>query len=69
VLGPAKPDPSAGHNELFCLHDEQRIHVDVELTRRAGVPDLETVGLEAVFDEAYFLDADHFLPSIGNDET
>jgi hypothetical protein len=68
VLGPAKPDPSAGHDELFYLQAEQRIHIDIDLARRPDVTDLEGVGLEAVFDEADFLDADYFLLLVWNDE-
>jgi hypothetical protein len=52
----------------FCLFAEQRIHIDIDLTWRLDVTDLETVGLEAVFHQADFLDADHFLLLVGNDE-
>ena len=43
------------------MSEEQRIHIDIDLARRPDVADLETVGLEAVFHESDFLDADHFL--------
>jgi hypothetical protein len=40
---------------------KQGIHIDIDLTRRPKVTNLKAVGLEAVFHQADFLDADHFL--------
>jgi hypothetical protein len=53
---------------MTVLLFKQRIHIDIDLPRRPDVADFETVGLEAVFQEADFLDADHFLFLVGNDE-
>ena len=47
---------------------EQRIQIDIDLARRPDVADLKAVGLEAVFHQPDFLDADHFLHPVGNDE-
>ena len=46
----------------------QRIQIDIGLARRPDVADLKTVGLEAILHQPDFLDADHFLHPVGNDE-
>src|SRR5437667_12723793 len=48
--------------------DKKFIQIDIDLTRRLDVADFKAVGLEAVFDQSDFLDADPLLPHIRNDE-
>src|ERR1700730_188874 len=47
---------------------QQRIQIDIDQARRPDVTDFEGVGLEPVFYQPDFLDADQVLPRIRNDE-
>src|SRR5262252_5532555 len=47
---------------------EDLLDVDIALTVRPDVADLKAVGLEAVFDEAGFLDPDPLLALVVDDE-
>ena len=62
-------DPSRVQPSMRRLLGEQCIEVDIDLARRADMPDLEGVGSKSIFHEARFLDADHFLPGVGDNET
>jgi hypothetical protein len=46
----------------------KRIQIDIDLTRRPDVAHFKAVGLEAVFHEPDFFDADRFLFFAGDDE-
>jgi hypothetical protein len=47
---------------------DQRIQIDIDLARRPHMAHFKRVGLEAIFHQPDFLDADQLLPGVGNDE-
>src|ERR1700692_1673307 len=49
-------------------HADQRVQADIELARRSHMTHFKAVGLETILYQPDLLDADHFLPGIGDHE-